>query len=161
MRKFLVESAFWGVGTAINVRRPWVLFRYAEVLLNHAEALNEAQGPVAEVYTSVNAIRTRVGMPALPAGLTKDQMRDRIQRERQVELCFEDHRFFDVRRWKKGEQLFNRPVTGMRITKTGTTFTYERFQVENRIFNAKHYYFPIPQTELNRAPINLKQNPGW
>ncbi|XWW44812.1 RagB/SusD family nutrient uptake outer membrane protein [Fibrella sp. USSR17] len=161
MRKFLVESAFWGVGTAINVRRPWVLFRYAEVLLNNAEALNEAQGPVAEVYTSVNAIRTRVGMPALPAGLTKDQMRERIQKERQVELCFEDHRFFDVRRWKKGEQLFNRPVTGMRITKTGTTFAYERFQVENRIFTAKHYYFPIPQTELNRAPLNLKQNPGW
>jgi len=161
MRKFLVESAFWGVGTAINVRRPWVLFRYAEVLLNNAEALNEAQGPVAEVYTSVNAIRTRVGMPALPAGLTKDQMRERIQKERQVELCFEDHRFFDVRRWKKGEQLFNRPVTGMRITKTGTTFAYERFQVENRIFTAKQYFFPIPQTELNRAPINLKQNPGW
>ncbi len=161
MRKFLVESAFWGVGTAINVRRPWVLFRYAEVLLNNAEALNEAQGPVAEVYTSVNAIRTRVGMPALPVGLTKDQMRDRIQKERQVELCFEDHRFFDVRRWKKGEQLFNRPVTGMRITKTGTTFTYSRFQVENRIFSTKQYYFPIPQTELNRAPLNLKQNPGW
>ena len=160
-RKFLVESAFWGVGTAINVRRPWVLFRYGEVLLNYAEALNEAQGPVADVYTHLNAIRTRAGMPALSAGLTKDQMRERIQRERQVELCFEDHRFFDVRRWLKGETLFNRSVTGMRITKTGTTFTYDRFTVENRIFNQKMYLFPIPQTELNRAPLNLKQNPGW
>lgn len=161
MRKFMIESAFWGVGTAINVRRPWVIFRYAEVLLNHAEALNEAQGPVADVYTSVNLIRTRVGMPALPAGLTKDQMRERIQKERQVELCFEDHRFYDVRRWKKGEQLFNRAVTGMRITKTGTTFTYARFPVETRIFNEKMYRFPIPQAELNRAPKNLKQNAGW
>lgn len=161
MRKFMIESAFWGVGTAINVRRPWVIFRYAEVLLNYAEALNEAQGPVADVYSSVNLIRTRVEMPALPTGLTKDQMRERIQRERQVELCFEDHRFYDVRRWKKGEQLFNRAVTGMRITRTGTTFTYTRFPVETRIFNEKMYRFPIPQAELNRAPKNLKQNAGW
>lgn len=161
MRKFLVESAFWGVGTAVTVRRPWVIMRYAEILLNHAEALNEAQGPVADVYSSVNAVRARVSMPALPAGLTKDQMRDRIQKERQVELCFEDHRFFDVRRWKKGETLFNRTVTGMRITKTGTTFTYERYPVDNRVFTEKMYRFPIPQAELNRAPKNLKQNPGW
>ncbi|MCY7352218.1 MAG: RagB/SusD family nutrient uptake outer membrane protein [Cytophagaceae bacterium] len=161
LRKFLVEGAFWGVGTAINVRRPWVLFRYAEVLLNYAEALNEAQGPVADVYANVNLIRARVGMPALPAGLTKDQMRERIQRERQVELCFEDHRFFDVRRWKKGEALFNRPVTGMRVTRTGTTFSYARFQVENRVFTETMYRFPFPQTELIKAPKNLKQNPGW
>lgn len=161
MRKFLSEGAFWGVGTAVNVRRPWVLFRYAEVLLNYAEALNEAQGPVADVYANVNLVRTRVGMPALPTGLSKDQMRERIQKERQVELCFEDHRFFDVRRWKKGEELFNRPVTGMRINKTGTTFTYERFQVERRVFSPKMYLFPIPQIELNKAPVNLKQNPGW
>ncbi|WP_234735776.1 RagB/SusD family nutrient uptake outer membrane protein [Tellurirhabdus bombi] len=161
MRKFMSEGAFWGVGTAVNVRRPWVLFRYAEVLLNYAEALNEAQGPVADVYTFVNQVRARVTMPALPAGLTKDQMRERIQKERQVELCFEDHRFFDVRRWKKGEQLFNRPVSGMRITKNGTALTYQRFQVENRIFNEKMYRFPIPQTELNKAPKNLRQNPGW
>jgi hypothetical protein len=161
MQKFTIQTAFWGVGTAINVRRPWVLFRYAEILLNHAEALNEAQGPVADVYSSVNQIRARVGMPALPAGLSKEQMRERIQRERQVELCFEDHRFYDVRRWKLGEQLFNRTVSGMKITKTGTTFTYSRFSVENRIFNEKMYRFPIPQAELNRAPKNLKQNTGW
>jgi hypothetical protein len=161
MQKFTIQTAFWGVGAAINVRRPWVIFRYAEVLLNYAEALNEAQGPVADVYSSVNQIRARVGMPALPAGLSKDQMRERIQRERQVELCFEDHRFYDVRRWKLGEQLFNRTVSGMKITKTGTAFTYTRFSVENRIFNEKMYRFPIPQAELNRAPKNLKQNAGW
>jgi hypothetical protein len=160
MRKFLSESANWGPGTAGNVRRPWVIFRYAEVLLNYAEALNEAQGPVAEVYTYMNQLRTRATMPALPAGLSKDAMRTRIRKERQVELCFEDHRFFDVRRWKTGEQVFNRPVTGMRITKTGNTFTYNRFTVENRIFNAKMYRFPFPQNELNKVK-NLAQNPGW
>lgn len=160
MRKFLSEGAHWGPGTAGNVRRPWILFRYAEVLLNYSEALNEAQGPVAEVYTYLNQVRSRVGMPALPAGLSKDGMRERIQKERQVELCFEDHRFFDIRRWKKGEQFFNRPVTGMRITKSGSTSSYTRFNVENRIFNSKMYRYPFPQTELNKA-TKLLQNPGW
>ncbi|MEJ7768735.1 MAG: RagB/SusD family nutrient uptake outer membrane protein [Chitinophagaceae bacterium] len=160
MRKFLSETAFWGLGTAGNVRRPWVIFRYAEVLLNYAEALNEAQGPVAEVYTYMNQLRSRATMPALPAGLSKDAMRTMIRKERQVELCFEDHRFFDVRRWKTGEQVFNRPVTGMRITRSGTTFTYTRFTVENRVFNSKMYRFPFPQNELNKV-TKLVQNPGW
>lgn len=160
MRKFLYDAANWAVNSASNVRRPWVHFRYAEVLLNYAEALNEAQGPLADVYSHVNLVRTRAGMPVLPAGLTKDQMRNRIQNERRVELCFEEHRFFDVRRWKKGEEFFNKPVSGMRITKTGTTFTYEVFQVENRIFTEKNYRFPFSQTELNRAS-KLQQNPGW
>ena len=160
LRKLMSESAYWGPGTAGNVRRPWVVSRYAEVLLNYAEALNEAQGAVAEVYTYINQIRSRAGMPALPAGLSKDAMRDRIQKERQVELCFEDHRFFDVRRWKKGLTLFNKPVTGMKITKSGTTFSYNRFTVETRVFNDKMYRFPFPQSELNKVN-KLVQNPGW
>jgi len=160
MRKFLYDAANWAVNAASNVRRPWVHFRYAEVLLNYAEALNETQGPIADVYTNINLVRTRAGMPVLPAGLTKNQMRDRIQNERRVELCFEEHRFFDVRRWKKGEEFFNKPVSGMRITKVGTGFTYEVVQVENRIFTEKNYRFPFPQSELNRA-TKLQQNPGW
>ncbi|MEJ7767854.1 MAG: RagB/SusD family nutrient uptake outer membrane protein [Chitinophagaceae bacterium] len=160
MRKFLYDGANWAVNSATNLRRPWVHFRYAEVLLNYAEALNEAQGPVADVYSSINQVRVRAGMPALPTALTKDQMRLRIQNERRVELCFEEHRFFDVRRWKKGEEFFNKPVSGMVITKTGTTLTYEVVQVESRVFTEKNYLFPFPQSELNRA-TKLKQNPGW
>lgn len=161
LRKFLSESAAWGTGSQTNVRRPWVLFRYAEVLLNYAESLNEEQGPVADVYSTINQIRARAGMPVLPASLTKEQMRARIQNERRVELCFEDHRFFDVRRWKQGAEFLNKPVSGLKITKAGSGFTYERYVVENRIFSEKMYRFPIPQTELNRAPKNLTQNPGW
>ena len=160
MRKFLSESAYWGVGSAVNVRRTWVLFRYAEILLNYAEALNEAQGPVANVFTYVNLVRARATMPALPVGLTKEQMRDRIQKERRVELCFEDHRFFDVRRWKLGNQFFNTPVSGMRITKTGATLSYATFQADTRLFTDKMYLYPFPQTELNKS-TKLKQNPGW
>ncbi|RPD43011.1 RagB/SusD family nutrient uptake outer membrane protein [Chitinophaga barathri] len=166
LRKFLSESAAWESGkTASNQRRPWVLFRYAEVLLNYAEALNETLPvPDAEVYTAVNAIRSRAGMPALPAGLSKEQMREKIHNERRVELCFEGHRFFDVRRWKEGELFFNKPVTGIQITRSGIapafSYTYNRFQVESRIFTVKNYYYPFPQGELNKTD-NLVQNAGY
>ena len=160
MRKFLSENATFNVTGAASIRRPWVIFRYAEILLNYAEALNEAVGVTPEVYTVVNQVRTRAGMPVLPAGLTQSQMRDRIRNERQVELCFEEHRFFDVRRWKLGEALFNIPVRGMKITKNGSLLTYTPFVVENRIFQPKHYLYPISQSDINKAP-ELEQNPGY
>jgi len=173
MRKYLSESAVWA-GTVANVRRPWIFFRYAEVLLNYAEALNEAQGVGAqtEILRVLNLIRDRTGvkMPLLQttnaAGNgyvipSQVEFRKRIRNERRVELCFEEHRFYDVRRWKEGEITFNKPVTGMRITQTSaTTFTYTPFTVENRVFTAKNYLYPISQNELNRAP-KLGQNPGY
>jgi hypothetical protein len=160
MRKFLHESASFNLPTGnVNIRRPWVFFRYAEILLNYAEALNEAQGPVADVFTHLNAVRRRAN-PSFPllAGLDEENVRRRIRNERRVELCFEEHRFFDVRRWKEGEDTFNKAVHGMQIVKTGTTLSYNRFLVENRLFTEKNYLYPISQTELNRAP-RLEQNP--
>lgn len=174
MRKFLAEAAVWNTTSNTNVRKPWVIFRYAEVLLNYAEALNEAQGvaAVGDVLKYLNQIRQRAGvnMPALqttnPAGAgyvepTQQALRKRIHNERQVELCFEEHRFYDVRRWKEGESTFGRPVNGMRSTQSSPgAFTYESFVVETRVFTSKNYLFPISQTELNKAS-NLKQNPGY
>jgi starch-binding outer membrane protein, SusD/RagB family len=173
MRKYLSESASWA-GTTTNIRRPWIFFRYAEVLLNYAEALNEAQGTaqLTEILRVVNLVRARAGvaMPALqttnPAGNayvapTQIELRKRIRNERRVELSFEEHRFFDVRRWKEGETTFNGPVTGMRITPiTPTTFAYTRFTVENRVFASRNYLYPISQNELNRSP-KLGQNTGY
>ncbi|QNN44075.1 RagB/SusD family nutrient uptake outer membrane protein [Pedobacter roseus] len=173
MRKYLSESAVW-TGTATNIRRPWILFRYAEILLNYAEAVNEVQGIAGqtEVLRVLNLIRNRTGvaMPALQTtnaagngyvAPAKDELRKRIHSERRVELCFEEHRFYDVRRWKEGEITFNKPVTGMRITPlSATTFTYTPFTVENRVFAARNYLYPISQTELNKAP-SLGQNPGY
>ncbi|MFD2327282.1 RagB/SusD family nutrient uptake outer membrane protein [Mucilaginibacter galii] len=172
MRKFFNDGVTWNQQSNTSSRRPWVIFRYAEILLNYAEALNEAQGPTADVLRYVNQIRQRTGiaLPALQTGNltgngyvqpTKEAMRERIHNERRVELCFEGHRFFDVRRWKEGARFFNVPVTGMRITPNAAgTFNYERFQVQNRVFTDKNYLYPISQTELNRAPA-LKQNPGY
>jgi hypothetical protein len=165
MRKFLSEAATWNQQANSNVRRPWILFRYAEILLNYTEALNEAQGPVADVYRYLNEVRRRPGinLPLLVAGspvLNKDQMRTIIQNERRIELSFEGHRFFDVRRWKKGDEFFNKPVTGMRISNNGGTFTYTRFTAEDRVFTDKHYYYPFSQSDINRQPA-LVQNLGW
>lgn len=162
MRKFLSESVTWNQATNTNARRPWVVFRYAEILLNYAEALNESKGAVADVYKYVNLVRQRTGiaMPALPIGLSKEQMRQRIQNERRVELSFEGHRFYDVRRWKQGD-LLNKPVTGINIVKTSAgTFTYKRFQVEQRVFTDKNYLFPFSQNDINRQPA-LIQNTGY
>ena len=79
----------------------WIFMRLSEIYLNYAEALNEANPGHADIKTYVVRLRTRatVTMPALPAGLTQEQMRERIRHERQVELAFEGHRIWDVRRW--------------------------------------------------------------
>lgn len=162
MKKFLSENASWNQTTNASVRRPWVLMRYADILLMYAEALNEAQGPVPDVAAKINLVRTRAGMPNLPTGLTQAQMRDRIRNERRVELCFEDHRFFDVRRWKEGELFFNKAVTGMRITVNASNqpTAYERFTVQTKVFQSKNYWYPFPQTEIDVTP-KLQQNPGY
>ncbi len=157
-------------------RRAYVYFRYAEILLNYAEALNETQAsPSIEVYNAVNSVRRR-DITAAAAGLaalqstningngyvpaTRDAMRLRIQNERRIELSFEEHRFFDVRRWKQGELFLNKPVSGVKITGTAAPFTYTYFTVQNRTFSEKMYRFPFAQIQLAKAPA-LTQNPNW
>jgi len=162
MNKFLSPSVVWNTSSNVSRWRAPILMRYAEVLLNYAEALNEVQGPVADVYKYINKVRNRAQMPNLPAGLTKDQMRTRIQNERRVEFCFEEMRFFDVRRWKLGTTYFNKPITGVRITVDAAKrpISFERFEVEKRLWDEKMNLYPINQNELYRAS-KLVQNPGW
>jgi hypothetical protein len=93
------------------------IFRLAEIYLNYAEAENEVAGPTSDVYKAINTIRQRAQMPDLPSGLTKDQMRERIHREERVEFPYEEHRFWDVRRWKILNQT-DKLVTGMEIKAT-------------------------------------------
>lgn len=143
----------------------WIFSRYGETLLNYAEAQNEAlAAPDQSVYDAINAIRARPGvdMPPLPAGLSKSEMRERIRNERRVEMAFENARFWDVRRWEIGEQVFGGPIYGMRITKDAGTgeLTYERIVVENRVYKPAYNLFPIPQEEINRN-LALEQNPGY
>jgi hypothetical protein len=149
------------------------IFRYAEVLLNAAEALNEA-GSTSDAYQYVNLVRARVGMPAY-SGMTQAQLRERIRNERRIELCFEDHRFFDERRWKifegvttsneKSKPMYQQVLNLYGVTVTpdaANVFNYGAAEIHSsRVFNSpKNYYFPIPDAEVKRLPA-LGQNKGW
>ena len=168
MKKFLDESfTNW---VTLRGSNNWIHIRYAEVLLNYAEAQNEASGPDGSVYGAVNEVRARasVNMPPLPTGLSKDEMRDKIRQERRIELAFEEHRFFDLRRWGLGD-LLNTPIHGMRIGPNGELTgadaqhnPYGRIEVETRTFAPKNYLAPIPQSEIDRVGSDvLQQNPGY
>jgi hypothetical protein len=160
-RKMMVED---GSG---NTDRCYPLIRYAEILLNYAEALNEYQGPVGEVYNTLIRVRKRAGIVAgansnygLKAGISKDEMRLVIQNERRVELALEEHRLWDVRRWKIAEVTDNVMLKGMKITKVGNGFTYEVIDIKPHAFRPAFYLFPIPESEIAKSP-KLLQNPGW
>ena len=145
-----------------NVRKNIIhIFRYNEILLNYAEAMNEYTGPTSDVYSAINAIRSRVGMPDLPSNLTQDQMREKIRHERRVELAYEDFRFFDIRRWRIAEDVCNEYIQGYDVTKGKDGGFYTIVNVGDRmVFEKKHYLFPLATAEILMNPA-LEQNPGW
>ncbi|MFV0290410.1 MAG: RagB/SusD family nutrient uptake outer membrane protein [Mangrovibacterium sp.] len=155
----------------------WIVFRYAEILLNYAEALNEANNaPNADAYDAVNLVRERANMPNLPAGLNYNDFKERIRNERRIELAFEDHRFFDVRRWmlytvqtsdpSASESYRNhiRKLYSVNVKLNGKTpsFSYVHSdEVSNVVYSApKNNYYPIPYSETQKVPT-LGQNEGW
>lgn len=154
----MVDTSRYGAGGSAD--NDWIFIRYAEVLLNYAEAQNEAVGPDASVYDAVNQVRLRSDQPPL-AGLSQADMRERIRNERRVELSFEEHRFFDVRRWKLGSVYFNGPLYKVSITKDPNgTLIYSYPKWEDRIFVEYQNLMPIPQSEIDRN-AKLVQNPGY
>jgi hypothetical protein len=157
VRKYLDTSNREMVGEAT-----WKEYRLAEIYLNYAEAANEANGPTTDVYDAIKAIRERVNMPPLPSGLNKEEMRKRIHNERNVELAFEGHHFWDVRRWKVLGKT-GKVVTGMRWTKNAdNTFSGQRFVVAHKhAWRPKYRIFPIPQDEMDKLGSGFRQNPGW
>ncbi len=145
----------------------FIYYRYAEVLLNYAEAQNEASGPDASVYDAINKIRARGGIPDLEPGLNKDQMREAIRNERRVELCFEGKRFFDMIRWKTAEDVMNQPRHNMVIRNSvpADNSGVWVYSVEPEVkytakFVAKQYMTPIPQDVIDQNP-KIYQNPGY
>jgi len=164
--KMLRDSAANRIG--LGTTRFYPLMRYAEVLLNYAEATNEFTGPSADVYAALTAIRKRAGITAgantlygLKSGMTKEEMRKAIQHERRVELAFEEQRFWDVRRWLIAPEVENRTLSGMEITKTATgTYTYKKVPVRAHKFTTAQYFWPFPLNEVSK-PGGLVQNPGY
>jgi len=138
------------------------LIRYAEILLDYAESANEYEGPTTLVYEAVNAVRQRAGLNPyqLPTGLTQTQMRTAIQAERRVELAYEGHRFFDVRRWLIADQTDNIEAQGMEVDRNGSNAAYNIFAVRKHNFRTAMYLWPFPQSEIGKGS-GLVQNPGY
>jgi starch-binding outer membrane protein, SusD/RagB family len=143
----------------------WIVFRLGEVYLNYAEALNEFNdAPPEEAYAAVDEVRKRADMPALPRGLTKEQFRQRVRNERAVELAFEEHRFWDIRRWliANEEGVMKGAFYGLTITAVAgnaNEAAYKPVVFENRVWNDRQYLHPFPSGEIFKG--YLVQNPGW
>lgn len=147
----------------------WIIYRMGEFYLNYAEALfryfdspyvtNDEFPQPANEFVNKTRRRSSVSMPVFPTGMSKEDWWKKYQNERMVELAFEGHRFWDVRRWKEGDKHF-KSIDQMKITRNpNNTYSYSRVTV-NRQWDDKMYLFPIPQTELAKN-TNLTQNPGW
>lgn len=137
------------------------MMRYAEVLLNYAEAINEAADDISnrdKAVAQLNAIRSRAGITGtlLAANFTQETLRQRIRKERRVELCYEEHRFFDIRRWDIAKDVMNVPAIG--IAKINGQ--YVRKALETRSYNFRINFMPIPLTEVNNCRL-IFQNQGY
>ncbi|MDE7473607.1 MAG: RagB/SusD family nutrient uptake outer membrane protein [Muribaculaceae bacterium] len=146
----------------------WVALRYAEVLLNYAEAMNEFAGPQAEgVRDYLIMLRKRAGIEAgddnsygIPANLTKEQMRELIYNERRIEMAFEEQRFNDLRRWRLAETALAQPVRGLEIINRDGQLSYQEVDVINPNWDNRRYFYPIPYSEVLKNS-NMVQNPNW
>ena len=158
-RKFINQNNIVAY-TIDKANENWILIRYAEVLLNYAEAqLNLGNEDEAKIY--INMVRERAGMPPVPDLETGEELIARYRNERKVELSFEEIHFFDVRRWKTAPNVVGVPVHKMHIVKNDDgTFTYDVQEMEDRAWRDAFYHLPIPGDEIQKNS-NLEQNSGW
>lgn len=145
--------------------------RYTEIFLSFAEAANEAWGPTGgdfsySAYDIIKAIRKRAGIDEEDLYLNsiknnQDKMRELIRNERRIELCFEGHRFYDLRRWKVSAEKLSESAKGVYITDSNGSLHYDVIdEVEKRDYKEFMYYGPIPYSETIKYN-NLEQNVGW
>ena len=160
LKKLMNETVSLSPVTPVTKPHHYPVFRYAEILLNYAEALNEWQGPTytdqyckMSALDALNEVRTAAGMPKYTE-TDKDKFKALVKKERRIELAFEDHRFWDIRRWKEGNLV--EKIYGVK-KQNGT---YQKELIQNRIWQDKMYLYPIPQKETF-VNDNLTQNPGW
>jgi len=143
--------------------RDWIYFRYAEILLDYAEAQNEYGGPSEDVFSAVESVRQRAGLDpyTLDHTITQDSLRTIIRNERRKEFALEEKRFWDIRRWKIAGEVYNNGLHGISITKTSAGLLYNVVPVLNAAFDeSKMYFYPIPYTEVV-SNSHMRQNPGW
>lgn len=162
LKKFLNDGLNLTQGA--TAQHNWVAFRYAEVLLNYAEAMNEAFGPTEKpegypmsATEAIMMVRNRASaqLPKLNA-TTKAAFRAAVKHERQIELAFEDHRYWDLLRWKDAMEVLNQPVKGVKINGG-----YQVVEVATRTFNERNYYLPFMRSEIQNSNGTLEQNKGY
>lgn len=150
---------------------PWPLIRLADLYLMYAESLNEADGPGSEVFKYVDLVRERAGLKTVQESWenystkpdkykNKDGMRDIIQQERMIELAFEGHRFWDLRRWKLALRTLNAPITSWDLIQESAAAYYRPKIIWNQVFGTKDYLWPIAENNITVNP-QLVQNLGW
>lgn len=169
---------YWGK----SKQKIYPIFRYAEVLLGYVEAMNEMSGSytdeatgitvmkdVAQMVKYFNQIRYRAGLPGITAAEASnyETMKNLIKHERQIEFFFEDHRYYDLRRWMDAPEVMRTPVTGLDVAAKGaerqafyTTKIWNTEAAMKRVWNNKMYFYPIDQSVLDKNG-KLVQSPGW
>jgi hypothetical protein len=166
LRKFMGD--FTTATTYSSQSHNFPVFRYAEIILNYAESLNEVNR-IEDAVKQIILVRKRAGIQAgansrygIRIGILQGEMRDLIRNERRVELAFEEHRFWDVRRWKVAATALSGPIYGAQLTKdmSGNVIYDLHFQVASYRFSNKLYHMPLPYSETTKN-ANLIQNEGW
>lgn len=172
LRKFMdPKNISLSNGVTGQTNHNFPLYRYVEMLLSYAEAMNEFLPDGAsrtEVIAELDKIRLRADMPTVAATFAKNgwnvsdqqQMRKFIRNERRIELAFEEHRFFDIRRWLIGQHTQKIVYEHDVLKKANGTFEYTIKVWERRVFEPRNNLLPLPQSEVNNNP-NMQQNPGW
>ncbi len=161
LKKYVDGSCVTTADNQTTRRHTWILFRLGEFYLNYAEAVYNATGSSNDATygmtanEAINVLRSRadINMPKFTED--GDAWVERYERERLVELAFENHRFWDVRRWKKGAQYFKT----IQVANISSSLMLTRSAI-TRQWDDKFNFYPIPQSELRKNP-NLTQNPGW
>ena len=161
LRKYVDGSCVTTADNQTTRRHTWIIFRLGEFYLDYAEAVFNATGSANDATygmtanEAINVLRNRSDIQMPPFTEDGDAWVARYERERLVELAFENHRFWDVRRWKKGAQYFKTIQTAT----LSSDLMLTRSTI-NRQWDEKFNFYPIPQSELKKNP-NLTQNPGW
>ena len=161
LRKYVDGSCVTTADNQTTRRHTWIIFRLGEFYLDYAEAVFNATGSANDATygltanDALNKVRARADVQMPKIKDDGDAWVARYERERMVELAFENHRFWDVRRWKKGAQYFK----SVQVANISSSLQLTRSTV-SRQWDDKYYFYPIPQTELKKNP-NLTQNAGW